>query len=287
MIFESTGDNPSDYELLCPQNNGFGELTRRPIEDFEECSWGVSPGNAIVVSSAMNMDMRQAIQIFLRKAVDLYGGFVSSGNETFKEQMEDTRFKLFESAPKYGVLNNLLLSDTSRALQAIQPDDMSYKSFLGRLYGSSLATPMKAIEGVRKCPVGDIKLCVTSDPELSKCVRMRTALNAQLLEPKMSCKKARSHMECMAQIRKGESDVVVLDAGDVYKAGWQYGLIPIMAEVYNLGSPHYYAVAVTKQRDNSSELIYLKRKNTCHSAVGHAAGWVIPMAWLIANERVR
>ena len=79
---------------------------------------------------------------------------------------------------------------------------------------------------------------------------------------------------------------MVLDAGDVYKAGWQYGLIPIMAEIYNLGTPHYYAVAVTKQRDNSSELIYLKRKNTCHSAVGHAAGWVIPMAWLIANERV-
>ena len=33
--------------------------------------------------------------------------------------------------------------------------------------------------------------------------------------------------------------------------------------------------------------IYLKRKNTCHTGVGHAAGWIIPMAWLIANERVR
>jgi hypothetical protein len=38
-----------------------------------------------------------------------------------------------------------------------------------------------------------------------------------------------------------------------------------MAEVYNLDGPHYYAVAVTKQRDNSSELIYLKTKNTCHT----------------------
>ena len=33
--------------------------------------------------------------------------------------------------------------------------------------------------------------------------------------------------------------------------------------------------------------IYLKRKNTCHTGVGQAAGWIIPMAWLIANERVR
>ena len=57
--------------------------------------------------------------------------------------------------------------------------------------------------------------------------------------------------------------------------------------MYNLETAHYYAVAVTMQRDNSSELIYLKRKNTCHTGVGHAAGWVIPMAWLIANERVR
>ena len=40
-----------------------------------------------------------------------------------------------------------------------------------------------------------------------------------------------------------------------------------MAEVYNLPTPHYYVVAVTKQRDNSSELIYLKRKSTCHTGV--------------------
>jgi len=44
---------------------------------------------------------------------------------------------------------------------------------------------------------------------------------------------------------------------------------------------------VTKQRDNSSELIYLKRKSTCHTGIGHAAGWIIPMAWLISQERVR
>ena len=104
VIFESS-ENPGDYELLCPQNNGFGELTRRPLDAFEECSWGVSPGNAIVVSSAMSMEMREAIQIFMRKAVDLYGGYVPSGNETsFNEQIEDedTPFKLFESAPRYG-----------------------------------------------------------------------------------------------------------------------------------------------------------------------------------------
>ena len=74
-----------------------------------------------------------------------------------------------------------------------------------------------------------------------------------------------SHLECMRAIRHGEADITVLDAGDVYRAGFLFGLIPIMAEVYNLDGPYYYAVAVTKQRDNSSELIYLKTKNTCHT----------------------
>ncbi len=303
----------TDFELLCPVDEAgdgddvvfgagkseFGRsarLVRRPLSDYEECSWGVSPGNAIVVSSAMDMNERLAVQTFLKKAAELYGGRVftdadagDDAEETVPDEgeAEDDEFHLFESVPKYGMIRNLLVSDSARDFVAIKPDFMSYKSFLEKTYGSSLSAPMRAIEGVRKCPVGDMKLCVTSLPEMAKCTRMRTALNAQLLAPKMSCRRARSHLECMQQIRRGDADVVVLDAGDVYRAGWAYDLIPIMAEVYNLDTPHYYAVAVAKQRDNSSELIYLKRRNTCHTGVGHAAGWVVPLAWLIANERVR
>ncbi len=90
---------------------------------------------------------------------------------------------------------------------------------------------------MRKCPVGDVVLCVTSEPELAKCVRMRTALNAQLLEPKMGCKRAASHLDCMRQIADSQADLTVLDAGDVYRAGWSYGLIPIMAEVRKKAAP--------------------------------------------------
>ncbi|TRY75589.1 hypothetical protein TCAL_00523 [Tigriopus californicus] len=399
-------ENQDDYELLCPTGDVDGSFVRRPVTSFKECAWGISPGQAVVVSSAMDMKERQGVQSFLNKAVDLYGpGLVPSSpssdfgrgdpnngmdasnsnnngqsssqsfsnfwnnpsnrdpgewfgnrnpdrssdgqnqssqfgdqtrygdkdrdpfrqgsrnvagrqrrqlnrgddnifdnptprpsslnNEVNYDQDEDEDamghkpFKLFESSPRYGMLRNLLFSDGAKGMKIIKPNDMSYKAFLGQSYGGSLNTPMTSIEGIRKCPVGDMRLCVTSEAELSKCVRMRTALNAQLLEPKMSCKRARTHIECMRQIHEGEADVVMLDAGDVYRGGWHYGLIPIMAEVYNLGTPHYYAVAVTKQRDNSSELIYLKRKNTCHTGVGQAAGWIIPMAWLIGNERIR
>ena len=77
--------------------------------------------------------------------------------------------------------------------------------------------PMVAIDGVRKCRVGVMRLCVTSEPEMTKCVRMRTALNAQLLEPKMSCKLAPSAFHCMKLISNNDADTVVLDAGDIYR----------------------------------------------------------------------
>jgi melanoma-associated antigen p97 len=296
--------NPDDYELLCPTDDSYGTLIRRPVSAFEECSWGIAPGNAVVVSSAMDMEERIAIQILLQNVLERYGGSVESASDplqqlqagniipeedqfNMKNEEREQPFRLLESAPRFGLLRNLLFSDTTRKFANILPNDMSYKSFLGQSYGGSLSPPFTAINGVRKCPVGQMTLCVTSEAEMIKCVRMRTALNAQLLEPKMSCKRANNALECMSQIRHGEADVTVLDAGDVYRAGWQFGLIPIMAEVYNLGDPYYYAVAVTKQRDNSSELIYLKNKRTCHPAVGHGGGWVIPMAWLLTNERVR
>lgn len=305
----AAGDDPDDYELLCPQKDdysGIAILTRQPVSAYRDCSWGIAPGSALVVSSAMDMEERLAIQIFMENIIEKFGGLPpippSYGpiegqdpsfpnynlNEVEYEDSEDKplEFKLFDSQ-RYGLLQNLLFDDSTVRFGTIQPDDMSYKAFLGKVYGNSDQTPFEAISGIRKCPVGIMTLCVTSEAEMIKCVRMRTALNAQLLEPKMSCKRADSSLECMNAIKHSESDVTVLDAGDIYRAGWQFGLVPIMAEVYNLGEPYYYAVAVTKQRDNDTELIYLKNRRTCHTGVGHGGGWVIPMAWLLTNERVR
>ena len=91
--------------------------------------------------------------------------------------------------------------------------------YVDKIYGPSDNNdkPTVAIDGVRKCRVGVMRLCVTSEPEMAKCVRMRTALNAQLLEPKMSCKKAPSAFHCMKLISNNDADTVVLDAGDVYR----------------------------------------------------------------------
>lgn len=57
----------------------------------------------------------------------------------------------------------------------------------------------------------------------------------------------------------------MLDAGDVYTAGLNFELISILSEVYNLGKPEYFVVAVAKATDPETELIYLKNKRTCHT----------------------
>ena len=69
-------------------------------------------------------------------------------------------------------------------------DKQTYSGYLG---GDAL----DAILGVRQCPVRSMTMCVTSPAELSKCVRMRTAMKAQLLQPEMSCYRADTNYGCM------------------------------------------------------------------------------------------
>ena len=66
---------------------------------------------------------------------------------------------------------------------------------------------------------------------------MSTALNAQLLKPRLTClpnKPPFSHRNCMRMIYNKKADITMLEAGDIYRAGEDYGLIPIMAEVDGL-----------------------------------------------------
>ncbi|XP_034483678.1 melanotransferrin [Drosophila innubila] len=196
------------------------------------------------------------------------------GNNTL---MPFEKFRIFESK-RYG-RSNLLFQDSSRALTAIPEDDQSFTSYLQK--------SINYIYGIRECPVSAMTLCVTSEPELEKCIKMRTALKAQILKPELICKKMHSHINCMQLIQSGKADISVFDAGDVYTGGLNYDLIPFMSEVYNLGEPEYYVVAVAKEEDPDTELTYLKGKNTCHTGINTAAGWTYPMAFLISNGWIR
>ncbi|XP_060530062.1 transferrin 2 isoform X3 [Cylas formicarius] len=188
-------------------------------------------------------------------------------------------FDLFESVPRYGDHGNLMFQDSARGIAAIPETMQTYTAFLGESHD--------VIMGVRECPVNRMTLCVTSDEEKNKCVKMRTALKAQLLKPEMDCYKGHSQINCMQAIRAGTADVAVLDASDVYTAGLNFDLVPFISEVYNLEDPDYYVVAVAKESDPDTELTYLRTKNTCHGGISMAAGWVYPLAFLISNGWIR
>ncbi|XP_073969990.1 transferrin 2 [Rhodnius prolixus] len=314
-----------DFELLCTDGS------KRSVEQYEECNWGLVPSAAVVTTSAKTMKVRRIYQRFLQRAVEVYGGNSTLKNQTYfvrnrdpygrdytqapftnrdiynrddytnskvnnnyrntfsnnisftsslsPDNVYNQTFNLFESVPRYGRVHNLLFEDNAEHLMALDESRQTYASYLGDRLDIILA--------IRDCPVRIMSLCVTSEPELEKCLKMKSALRAQLLKPELTCYKGHSHIHCMQAIRKGDSDVAVLDAGDVYTAGLRFNLIPFISEIYNLPTPEYYVVAVAKEEDPSTEIHYLRGKNTCHGGINTAAGWVIPMAYLLTNGWMR
>lgn len=80
------------------------------------------------------------------------------------------KFDLFESE-RYGGRLNLMFQDAAQNLVAIKEEDQSFGGYLG----PSLAQILE----VRHCPVNRMTLCVTSDPEMEKCVKMRVSSHWQ------------------------------------------------------------------------------------------------------------
>lgn len=290
--FDFSTVKKEQFELLCKDG------TRRSVDEYKICNWGTVPSRAIVTSSATNFEIRRMYQRFLKKAVRIFHknkndttGFnqwekpaINNTLDYNRDHIEFTNvsievFDLYESAPRYGIHHNLIFSDSARDFVPLTEKYQTYTGYLGRAIDHILE--------IRHCPVNRMTLCVTSDPEMEKCVKMKIALKAQLLKPELLCHKGHSQINCMQAIQSGIADVTILDASDVYTAGLRFNLIPFISEVYNLGTPDYYVVAVAKENDDNTDLTYLKNKNTCHTGINTAAGWIYPLAYLISNKWIR
>lgn len=199
-----------------------------------------------------------------------------------------------------GFLNSfpIQLATTSASLSSAgQTTDYSaspYYSIYQRGQSSEHSGGQRAIrdqmdyfEKLRQCPVPAAVLCVTSEREFSKCQAMSKAFHAAGLKPVLNCKLAQSSLACMQLIRNRDADLVALDAADIYIAGTKFGLIPIVAEQIEAYESSHYAVAVAKKSDRSTDLFTLKGKLTCHSGYLKGAGWVMPMHFLLSNDRIR
>lgn len=262
-----------DFELLCPSG------VRTSVDNYLQCNWGYVPSHAVSISSVVLPEKRQKIQNFLLKSV---AHFASPSPVNRNALPVTSNFHIFDSM-KYGGLN-LVFSDDALSLA---PVDQYRQSFRGYF---SLFNPHvdvgKLFKDMRKCFVPSVKLCVVSERELNKCNNMKQAFRTNMLQPELSCVLGDSTVDCMRRIQQGQADVSVLDAADIYTGGQQFGLEPILAEQNNLNDS-YFAVAIAKKSDQNTDLLYLKKKRSCHSGYRTAAGWVIPMAFLLSNSRMR
>ena len=75
------------------------------------------------------------------------------------------------------------------------------------------------LDSMNVCPIDVVRLCVISNAEREKCERMTEVFKGKDIKPNLDCIMARSTQDCMELVDTGEADLLMLDAGDIYKAG--------------------------------------------------------------------
>ncbi|XP_013386136.1 melanotransferrin-like [Lingula anatina] len=282
-VLKYTRENPnyadSDFELLCPTVLESGVevdpvLFRRPVSDFRLCNFGQVPDNVVMTGSRRTTEAKAAFKSLLSKSSRDFTVYIppSTGIGTNATTTTTTprpgSFRIFESRD-FGAYD-LLFSDDTRALADVGQLD-TYYEWLGDKFRE---TRQKLIV----CPLPYTRWCVISSDEMAKCEQMKMNFAAMNLRPTLDCVRGDNARDCMRIIKEGDADIINLDASDVYIAGRNYGLVPIAYE--NLGDANtdfYYAVAVSRKVDSTTNLFNLKDKRTCHSGIGLAAGWIVPM----------
>ncbi|XP_078104759.1 saxiphilin-like isoform X2 [Sander vitreus] len=77
------------------------------------------------------------------------------------------------------------------------------------------------------------------------------------------------------------ADIVTLDAGEVYSAVKQFGLVAIAKEIYSDGG---CILSVAVVRNISLDIRSLRGQRSCHSGVRWTAGWSLPLGFLLSRN---
>ncbi|XP_017747730.1 PREDICTED: melanotransferrin isoform X3 [Rhinopithecus bieti] len=132
----------------------------------------------------------------------------------------------------------------------------------------------------------EVRWCVSSDPEQQKCSNMSKAFREAGIQPSLLCVQGTSPDHCIQLIAAQEADAITLDGGAIYEAGKEYGLKPVVGEVYDqeVGTS-YYAVAVVK-RSSQVTINTLKGVKSCHTGINRTVGWNVPVGYLVESGRL-
>ncbi|KAM9814176.1 saxiphilin-like [Neosynchiropus ocellatus] len=132
-----------------------------------------------------------------------------------------------------------------------------------------------------------MRWCTVSDAEQRKCAELAKSLVA-VLPPsavaafaRLSCIRASSTTDCIDKIRANRADIVTLDAGEVYSAVRQFGLVAIAKEIYRDGG---CVLSVAVVRNSSVDIRSLQGLRSCHSGVRWTAGWSLPLGFLLSRN---
>ncbi|XP_027134800.1 saxiphilin-like [Larimichthys crocea] len=132
-----------------------------------------------------------------------------------------------------------------------------------------------------------MRWCTVSDPEQRKCAELAKTLVA-VLPPavvaayaRLSCIRASSTTDCIDRIRGNRADIVTLDAGEVYSAVKQFGLVVVAKEIYSDGG---CILSVAVVRNSTLDIRSLQGLRTCHSGVRWTAGWSLPLGFLLSRN---
>uniref|UniRef100_A0A3P8ZC92 Serotransferrin n=1 Tax=Esox lucius TaxID=8010 RepID=A0A3P8ZC92_ESOLU len=132
-----------------------------------------------------------------------------------------------------------------------------------------------------------MRWCTVSEPEQKKCAELAKALVAVLPVAavasfaRLSCIRTYSTSDCINKIRANSADMVTLDAGEVYTAVKQFGLIAIAKEIYSDGG---CILSVAVVRNSTLDVRSLQGKRSCHAGLRWTAGWSLPLGFLLSRN---
>ncbi|XP_066285078.1 uncharacterized protein [Branchiostoma lanceolatum] len=259
----AAGLRSNEFELLCTDGS------RRPVDQWRECSLARVPSHAVMTSNDRSQEwVDRAVQL-LKNTQDMFG---TDENER--------GFQMFDSASFSG--HNLLFRDDTHHLVEVGSKD-SWEKWLGQEYLRCIRSH-HAVETVQ--PHSTMRWCTISSQEQQKCQEMSQHVSRSL-NHRLECVQGQSSEDCMFKISHHQADVITLDGGDIYTAGSEHNLVPVMGEDYGNGDASYWAVAVVHKDNRDININNLQGRKSCHTGIGKTSGWNVPVGWLIQNNQMQ